>query len=286
MTFTGAGLAAVVVFLCVRTILAQPPRKKGDQPENKTLFTYAAPVLRLLVPVVSSLMWPQYRQWLERRLDAAGIKEQLAAEEFFAFRFLAAAVLWFATAPFAPGLRLLALLFALVFPELWLSGIIQDRHAQIRRNLPYFVDILSLCASAGLELGAAIDRVLARIHRSPLTDEFRIARRDVQLGMSQQEALLRLGARVQMPELLSFTAILVQAVRMGASVADILEAQAEKMRLERYEQAERLGTQAQQKLLIPLLLLILPAFVLMGIVPIMIALLKPILEGGGLGVMR
>jgi pilus assembly protein TadC len=66
---------------------------------------------------------------------------------------------------------------------------------------------------------------------------------------------------------------------MGANVSDILEAQAEKMRLERFERAERLGTQAQHKILAPLLLLILPAFLLMGILPILIDMIRPIVAG-------
>ena len=149
--------------------------------------------------------------------------------------------------------------------------------------MPYVVDLLSLCAGAGLEFGTAIDRVLEKTEAGPLIDELRQSRRDNALGMPQHKALEAMARRVQLPELTSFVAIVVQAMKLGSGVSTILDAQAEKMRLERHEKAERLGATAQQKLLVPLLLFILPAFVILGILPMLINLLGPVLSGGLFG---
>ena len=274
---------AVVWFLCSLVLAVHRPARKPGVFKEKNLFTMVQPALYLLVPVTRWMMWKGYRQWARRRLDAAGLWDAVDVEEFFASRFMLAGLAWVATLAFADGLRFLLVALAFGFPEFWILSIIQARHAEIRRTMPYFVDLLSLCTGAGLDLGSAIDRVVAKAEEGPLFEEFKQSRRDVSLGMSQADSMGSLARRVQMPELTSFVAIIVQAIKMGASVSSILDAQAEKMRLERYEKAERIGTQAQQKILVPLLLLILPAFILLGIVPIIVEMLRPIMAGGLMG---
>ena len=64
--------------------------------------------------------------------------------------------------------------------------------------------------------------------------------------------------RVELPELYSFTSILIQAEKMGSSISDILKSQAIRMRQERFMKAERAGAIASQKLLVPMMLLIFP----------------------------
>jgi len=69
-------------------------------------------------------------------------------------------------------------------------------------------------------------------------------------------------------------------MKMGASIAAILESQAKKMRFERFEKAERFRAKAQQALMIPLILFILPAFFCLAIVPIFMGLFLPLQESG------
>ncbi len=272
--------AVAVWFLCGLLFSMARPARKAKTLKESNLFTLFQPVLFFLAPLTGGIIWPGYRRWINGRITAAGLQEVVLAEELFVSRFLFAALIWLSTLAFPNGLRVLLVLMSLGYPELWIISMVQTRHAEIRRNMPYFVDLLSLCTGAGLDFGSAIDRVLAKAEDGPLMQEFKQARRDVSLGVSQSESLVNLSRRVQMPELTSFVAIMVQALRMGSSISNILDAQAEKMRLERYEKAERIGAQAQQKILIPLLFLILPAFILLGIVPIIIELVQPIINSG------
>jgi len=269
-----------VFIIAWKSLLIQPTVVERPVPKEKNLLLVLVPVLGVVATLTRGLMWKSFGGWAQRKLDAAGMRAYLTVEELFAAHFVLLAIGWMASSPYPDSFRWLIIGSAIVFPELTIYSLISARHAKIRREMPYFTDMLAMCTGAGLDFGAAIDRVLSRSKDGPLIDEFRTARRDNTLGKSQQDALASMADRVQLPELTSFVAIIVQAMRMGGAVTGILEAQAEKMRIERYEKAERLGTQAQQKIIMPLLLLILPAFVLLGIVPLMFAMARPIFEGG------
>jgi tight adherence protein C len=279
-----AVLGGIAVFIVAALSLSMrlPPDNR-PKPKEKNLLSLLAPALRMISLVTRGLVGPRYRGWARQKLDAAGLSAYVTVEEFFALRFVLLAVVWFATMPHGLSLRIVLLLFATVYPELWVKGAITKRHADIRSALPYFTDLLAMCTGAGLDFGTATERVIERAGKGALVDELTYARRDVALGMSQHDALMAMSARIQMPEMTSFVAILVQAIRMGVTVSEILEAQAGKMRMERYERAERAGTVAQQKILIPLILLILPAFFLLGLMPVIYAMLRPMLEGGLFG---
>lgn len=276
------GALAVFIVAALSLSMRLPPDNR-PKPKEKNLLSLFAPALRIISLVTRGLVTPRYRVWAQRKLDAAGLSAYVSVEEFFALRFVLLTIGWFATAPYGTTIRVAMLLFAAVYPELWVKGAIAKRHADIRCSLPYFTDLLAMCTGAGLDFGTATERVIERAGKGALVDEMTYARRDVALGMSQHDALMAMSARIQLPEMTSFVAILVQAIRMGVTVSDILEAQAAKMRMERYERAERAGTAAQQKILIPLILLILPAFFLLGLIPVMYAMMRPVLEGGMFG---
>lgn len=281
MDILAAFIAATAVFvLAWKSLSAHVPVVERPEPETKDIILFLAPVLRVLALPVRGLITERHRQWMQSKLDAAGMRPYLTPDELFAARFVLIGLAWVVGFAFTDGFKMLLLGVAAVFPEMWVFSLIKIRHVEIRRTMPYFTDLLAMCTRAGLDFGSAIDRVVAQTENSPLVGELKLVRRDHALGKSQQDALMAMAKRVQLPELNSFVAIVVQAIRMGASVADILDAQAAKMRIERYESAERLGAQAQQKILMPLLLLILPAFVLLGIVPMMMALAAPLFEGG------
>ncbi|HTL11490.1 MAG TPA: type II secretion system F family protein, partial [Bdellovibrionota bacterium] len=83
------------------------------------------------------------------------------------------------------------------------------------------------------------------------------------VGSSRQEALREMAARVDLPEIGSFVAILISAEQMGASIGKILRQQSEMIRLERFVMAEKAGAAAGQKLILPIIFLVVPAVLLM-----------------------
>ena len=81
----------------------------------------------------------------------------------------------------------------------------------------------------------------------------------VRLGTPRAEALKAFATRVEIPEVSSFVSVLVQADMLGASIGPVLQSQAVRMRVERFQRAEKEGARATQKILIPLVLFIFPA---------------------------
>jgi len=101
-----------------------------------------------------------------------------------------------------------------------------------------------------------------------LRDELSTILNDIRLGKSRAEALKSFSQRVEIPEVSSFVSVLVQADMLGASIGPVLQQQAERMRVERNQRAEKAGAKASQKILFPLVLFIFPAVLIVIIGPV------------------
>ncbi len=236
-------------------------------------FGLLRPLAALLAPAAEAVhrRAGRLRERTAERLTAAGFGHVMNPNDLLALRMVLGVLLLIAGMPFRFPVPLVFGLTGLVFPDLWLLSAMQERHAAIRRDMPYAVDLLALCTMAGLEFGMAVDRVVGRMPDGPLKEELHLMRRDMTLGRSLSDALLAMARRIQMAEMTTFTAVLVQGLAMGSGVAAVLDAQAEKMRLDRMEKAERSGAKAQQKILLPLLLLMLPAFACLIFIPFLVS---------------
>jgi Flp pilus assembly protein TadB len=258
----------------------------GDVPklvaEQPPLVAALRPAFALFAPVSRRLLaaLPGWDRWVRGSLGAAGFGHVVRPDEFLSLHFVIAVILFLAGMPFGPLVHTGLVILGFAFPALWILGAIQERHAAVRSDMPYVVDLLALCALAGLEFGSAIDRVLHKIGAGPLRDELQLTRRDMALGRSLSGSLQEMARRIRMAEMTSFVAILCQGLDLGSGVAQVLAAQAEKMRLERMERAERSGAQAQQKILLPLLLLMLPAFACLVFIPLLVSQAKVYMGNG------
>jgi len=282
-------LAAVGVVLALFGVRSFLSVAQGDRKDAETaallvkrwpLLLAVQPFLSALTPVLAWSMPPGYRLWAEKKLVAGGLSMDLHPEQLWCARFPIAVAVWFAMLYAPLNFRILVTLFMLAVPDMMLWEFVKARQAEIRTTLCYVVDILALCSTSGLEMGQAFDRVIESGDDGPIFDELKVLRRENALGVSQIKALENMSHRIQMPEVTAFCAILTQAMKMGASIAAILESQAKKMRFERFEKAERFRAKAQQALMIPLILFILPAFFCLAIVPIFMGLFLPLQESG------
>ena len=167
---------------------------------------------------------------------------------------------------------LIAALFGLGYPYLWLYEKRKKRQSEIVINMPDVVDMLSLSVEAGLDFNAGIKRVcdIYRDERNPFVVELHLMDQNLRLGKSREEALRNMAGRVDIPELYSFVSILIQAEKMGSSIADVLKSQATRMREERFMKAERAGAIASQKLLVPMMLLIFPIIFIIIFAPLVL----------------
>jgi tight adherence protein C len=205
-------------------------------------------------------------QTLGQQLTIAGNPLGLGAREFYGLR-LAFLLLgfWLTFMILRPGLttqRLMLSLLALYvcgyFPKMWLRGRVRARQNKVRKGLPDALDMLSVCAEAGLGFDQSMQRV-SEYWKTPVGLEFGRVIREMEMGLSRQEALRNLANRLDITELSSFVAVIIQSDQLGMSIADTLQAQAKQMREERRFRAQEQARKVPMKMLFPMMLLILPA---------------------------
>jgi len=151
------------------------------------------------------------------------------------------------------------------FPILSLNSRIRKRQESILKALPDALDLLVICVEAGLGFDMAMGRVYEKWDNE-LAIEFGRVLREIQLGKLRREALKDMANRMDVPDVNSFTAAIIQADQLGVSMAQILRVQADQMRTKRRQRAQEKAQQAPVKMMIPMVLLIFPSIwiVLLG----------------------
>lgn len=219
-----------------------------------------------------------YRKRVAQKIKTAGLARELNVDEFIGMQ-----ILW---SFFFPGFcavmnfalemgfsyMLIGVLIPCGFylPMIHAGGMKKQRELSVRMDMPFYIDLLALSVEAGLDLFQAIQKIVdkAKGSQSVLAEEMEIVLRDVQIGSSKEQALKELGERLDMPEMTSFVAVLIDAGRSGAPIANVLKDQSNQMRLERFVRAEKLGAKASQSMLIPMMLFIVPAVFIMVLGPV------------------
>ena len=154
-----------------------------------------------------------------------------------------------------------AVLFAYVGvlgPTAWLKRKVRKRQDQIRKGLPDALDMLSVTADAGLGFDQSLQRI-SEYWDTPVAVEFGRVVAEMEMGVSRRNALRNMADRLDVRELSSFIAVIIQSDQLGMSIADALHAQAEQMRIERRFRAQEAARKVPLKMLFPMMLLIFPA---------------------------
>ena len=201
------------------------------------------------------------------------VNEFLALKELSAIVFVLSYFLIFTK---WPGIELIGilLLVGFFFPDILLNDRIRKRKAEISRELPNVIDLLTLCVEAGMDFMLAVRRVVSDYKPCAVTEELAYVLRQIQMGRSRAEALKHFAWRVDMPEVSSFVRALIQGDRMGTPIGEILRVQAEEMRLYRIMKAEEAGMKAPIKMLLPLLFFIMPVILIVVAGPILLKFIR------------
>lgn len=154
----------------------------------------------------------------------------------------------------------------------------RDRHL-IARQFPFVIDMLCLSLDAGLDFVAAIARVADQIPDHPMGRALHRLLADIRLGRPRAEALRRLRDEIRLPMATRLTALLIQADILGAPIAALLREEARTLRFDRFQNAERLGQSAAQKLLFPLVFCIMPVVFLVIFGPLFVQISQSGLDG-------
>jgi tight adherence protein C len=152
-------------------------------------------------------------------------------------------------------------LFGMILPSFWLDYRIRNRHRVLRRSLPDMLDVMTVCLEGGLSIQSTIQRVADELQYAHpvLAKELRIVQREMELGVSIDAALRHLADRTGYEAVRPLATFIREAQRHGSDLAEALRIHADMLRSQRESEAEEAAQKAAVKILIPTLLLILPA---------------------------
>ena len=167
------------------------------------------------------------------------------------------------------------------FPVLSLGSKIRKRQNEIVRSLPDALDLLTICVEAGLGFDAAMARVADKWDNE-LSEAFNRVLQEIQLGKLRREALRDMADRMEVRDVSTFVAAIIQAGQLGVSLAKVLRIQSDQMRVRRRQRAEELARAATLKILPPVAFMIFPAILIVLLGPAAIQLLT-VFGAGGLG---
>jgi tight adherence protein C len=217
------------------------------------------------------------QQRLLGALAAAGIKGHgdlatfIAAKLCGAVAFAALTWLFLEWKQFFGGLavvRVALLLGALMlgwrFPDIVLLRLAARRRLHIEQGVPDALDLLVICAEAGLSLDQAIDQVAhdMRAANPAVADEFATTAAEMRVLTDRSEALENLVRRTGLASLRGITATLTQAIRFGTPLAESMRILAAELRTERLARLEERAARLPVLLAIPMMMFILPCLLM------------------------
>jgi tight adherence protein C len=227
---------------------------------------------------------------VSRNLELAGTPSSLDPTLFLSLQFVAAAIFGglvvviftFGSMKWPAGrVLLLTVVFIAVgfyFPQLYLRSRINRRQKSVRHGMPDALDLLTICVEAGLGFDAAMSKVSEKWDNE-LSLAFARVIQEIQLGKLRREALRDMADRVDISEMTSFVAAVIQSEALGVSLAKVLRIQSDQMRIRRRQLAEEEAHKAPLKMLIPLGLLIFPSLLIVLLFPAAIRLMHSALGG-------
>ncbi len=238
---------------------------------------------RVLVPMVQASAQFMARFTPQRTLEATRHKLELAgnpnnwsAAEFLGIRglvaLLLAALVFFLTLLLKtePIKRLLFLavvaMLGYFLPTIWLGSRIRRRKDEIIKTLPDALDLLTISVEAGLPFDGAMQRVADKWDNE-ISRGFQRMLTELRVGKSRRDALRDMADRMDVPDVTSFVAALIQADQLGISIAKVLRIQSEQMRIKRRQRAEEKAHQAPIKMLLPMTFLIFPTILIIILGP-------------------
>ncbi|WP_284124603.1 type II secretion system F family protein [Parerythrobacter aestuarii] len=145
-------------------------------------------------------------------------------------------------------------------PELYLKNIAKKRTDAIRKGLPDALDLLVICAEAGLTVDAAFNRVAKELGRAypELGDEFALTAIELSFLTERKLAFDNLAYRVDLEAVKGVVTTMVQTERYGTPLASALRVLSAEFRNERMMRAEEKAARLPAIMTVPLILFILP----------------------------
>ncbi|HEY1360719.1 MAG TPA: type II secretion system F family protein, partial [Xanthobacteraceae bacterium] len=161
-----------------------------------------------------------------------------------------------------------------VAPSMYLDRRIKKRQLEHQIGFPDFMDLLVVCADAGLSMEAALDRVGRELGDSypSLCSNIHMANLEIRAGRTMTDALEHLGERLALEEARSFATLIQQSTELGSSITDALRVYSEDMRHKRLSRAEEKAYALPAKLSVPMMVCIFPVIFVVILLPVIVRL--------------
>ena len=219
---------------------------------------------------------------LRKRLVLAGIYDPRGVAIFFLARTALAIGLAAAAMMLAPGqggsmywmIVGAAGILGYVAPSIYLDRRISSRRDEHRAGFPDFMDLLVVCADAGLSMEAALDRVGRELADSypSLCANIHMANLEIRAGRTMTEALEHLAGRLGLDEARSFATLIQQSDELGSSITEALRVYSDDMRHKRLSRAEEKAYSLPAKLAVPMMICIFPVLFVVILLPVIVRL--------------
>lgn len=226
------------------------------------------PFIRRLANFLGRFTPAQVLRDLDHKLTLAGQPMGLGAREFYGIRvilfifgiLLAFFLLRLSRESMNQVGAVLVLVICVIYPIVWLQRKIRERQKDLLRGLPDALDMLSVCATAGLGFDQSMQRV-SEHWETRMGTEFGRVISEMEMGVSRSEALRNLSGRTDVTEISSFVSLIVQAEQLGMSISQTVNSMAEQMRIERRFKAQEEARKLPNKILFPLVFFIFPSMI-------------------------
>lgn len=225
---------------------------------------------------------------ISRRLIRAGYFNQSALYYFYAVRvilslltfvgtyFLVQSIVEDLSVALTAYVAAGAALIVLIVPNFILDRMGTRQEERYRRSFPDFMDILIVCADAGLSLEAAVARVAKEMLMT--NREFGIHLHilvlEVRAGKRLREALTSFADRLVLDEARSLATVFKQSEELGSSLTHTLRVFSHEMRRARITRAEEKANALPVKMIFPLGLFIFPVMLTVVLFPVLLTLFK------------
>jgi len=276
----GAAVTALILAMSRVAYMLDGANRTGmDTPPG--FMTLVWPLIKLIDFFVAANLPIKVIENVDSKLQKNGVSFAVTPGEFISsiivFLTLFPALGWLAMSssgsPDGTVLVLLALVGA-VLPQLWMRDTRTKRNFELVRNLPVYLEYLSMCVDAGLNFAGALKQSVDKGPKGAMRNEFRIVLRDINSGETRADALTRLEKRVDLSDISIFVRAVIQAERMGSSMKETLVIQAEQRLTERFQRAEKMAMEAPVKLVVPLVVFIFPLTFIILLFPIVVRFME------------
>lgn len=159
-------------------------------------------------------------------------------------------------------------------PSIYIDRVRGKRYHAIQRALADTLDLLMICAEAGLSLAQGLDRVARELKYAypEMADELSLTSIELSFQPDRQKTLNNLAQRVKLQEVKGIVNVLIQTEKYGTPVAQALRTLAAEFRTQRMLRAEQKAARLPAIMTIPMILFILPTLFIVVIAPAVISL--------------